>query len=197
MTAKKLLNRAGWKLKSNGYRYKKSKRLELTIISQADDILPEVLVTLQKELKGIGIFVKAKLVNSESIQQDYLAGHRYQAVLYGINTGLDPDQFAFWHSSQRSLNGRNLSQYNSPVVDTALEAGRNRTSVTLRKIKYHAFQSRWRADVPAIALYQPSYIYAHKKQVRGVELELLTTPADRYHSVYKWTVNLGQAEKPY
>lgn len=195
--ARQLLNSNGWKLKNNGYRYKKNKRLELTVISQADDILPEVLVTLQQQLKKIGVFVKAKLVSNESIQQDYLSGHNYQAVLYGINSGSDPDQFAFWHSSQRGLNGRNLSKLNSAIIDAALEAGRNRTALSLRKIKYLTFQSEWRNKVPAVALYQPSYIYANKKQVRGVELELLTTPADRYHNVYKWTVNIGRAQKLY
>lgn len=189
---------AGWKLnKEDGFRYKDKKRLQLNIISQADDIFPEILAALQVQLKEVGVDVTAKIVNSEIIQQDYLAQHNYQALLFGINLGHDSDQYAFWHSSQRGLNGRNLSNYNSLVVDNALEAGRTRIDENLRIAKYETFAKRWVSDVPAIPLYQPTYIFTHKKQVSGVEVNTVSRVSDRYHDVHKWTVSLGQAEKLY
>jgi len=196
--ARKTLNQAGWKVnKEDGFRYKNGKKLELTIISQAEDILPEVLAVIQSSLSAVGFDVEAIIVSSDRIQQDFLAEHNYQALLFGINVGQDPDQYAFWHSSQRGINGRNLSGYRSSVADDALVAGRTRIDDELRIAKYEAFQERWTTDNPAIALYQPAYIYTHKKQVSGIGFEIISDAADRYHNVHKWTVNVDQAEKHY
>lgn len=189
--------KAGWLIGDDGYRHKNDKTMTITIVTQADDILPETLAMIQKNLKEAGIKVKAKIVGSETIQQDYIAEHAYQALLFGINVGRDPDQFAFWHSSQNGLNGRNLSQYDSSVADAALESGRTRIDKKLRIAKYETFEKQWVSDAPAVALYQPSYIFTHKKQVNGLRLDTISTEADRYHNVHKWTVNVGESEKLY
>jgi len=193
-----LLREEGWKTnKDNGFRYKKGDKLKITIISQAEDILPEVLSIIQTSLKAVGIDVEAIIVGSDRIQQDFLAEHKYQALLYGVNVGHDPDQYSFWHSSQTGLNGRNLSGYSSAVADNALVAGRTRVVDELRIAKYVTFQARWLRDNPAVALYQPAYIYTYKKQVSGVGFNIISSAPDRYHNVQNWTVNVDQAEKPY
>lgn len=196
--AAKVLKDAKWILnQEEGVRYKGDVKLEFTVISQADDIFPEALSVLQESLLEVGIAVNANIISSERIQQDFIAEHQYQALLFGIEMGHDADQFAFWHSSQSGLNGRNLSNYNSTTADLALESGRTRVDEELREAKYSTFVSRWVADNPAVALYQPSYTYTNRKQVKGVDIELIDKSSDRYHNVHRWTINVGQAEKPY
>lgn len=70
----------------------------------------------------------------------------------------DPDQYAYWHSSQAELGeGRlNISGYKNRRVDKALEDGRKTTDREARKNAYDTVQ-RWLAeDVPAIFLEPPT-----------------------------------------
>ena len=76
-----------------------------------------------------------------------------------------------WHSSQadvRAENRLNLSEYQSDEVDQSLESGRTRIDPKLRAVKYEPFLEAWREDAPALALYQPQYLYIVRGNVDGL-----------------------------
>lgn len=72
-----------------------------------------------------------------------------QAVLVAREAPLDPDQYAWWHSTQQS----NLSRYQNPRVDKILEDARKETDTQKRKVLYLELQRYLVEDVPAIFLY--------------------------------------------
>jgi peptide/nickel transport system substrate-binding protein len=124
-----------------------------------------------------------------------LAGHTYDAVLYGISIGVDPDVFVYWDSSQAdvlSSNRLNLSEYKSAVADAALEAGRTRTNPQLRTIKYQGFLQAWQQDAPALGLYQPRYVYSSRTKVYGLEKTAINTPTDRLNNVSDWMIRTAR-----
>jgi peptide/nickel transport system substrate-binding protein len=129
------------------------------------------------------------ILQQESDLQSTIAFHNYDALLYGISVGTDPDVFAYWHSSQadpRSANRLNFSEYKSNVADASLEGGRARVDPVLRAVKYKAFLDAWRNDVPAIAFYQPRFLYISQDTIYNFNPRIMNTPADRYTNVQNW-----------
>lgn len=189
--AKKLLDEDGWVLRSDGFRYKDDKKLTLRIVSQSISEYSTVVQRLQEQWKQVGIGLEATLQPEENVQSTVIASHNYEILLYGIAIGPDPDVFAFWHSSQsdQSLRTRlNLSEYRSDTADAALEAGRTRVDENLRKVKYEPFLDAWQKDVPAVALYQPRFLFITRGSLENYPTGQFNGPSDRFYSVDKWQI---------
>lgn len=68
---------------------------------------------------------------------------------------LDPDQYYFWHSTQKE---GNIAHYDNKKIDLLLEQGRNTMSLEDRKKIYYDFQKTLHDDMPAFFIYYP-YVY--------------------------------------
>jgi peptide/nickel transport system substrate-binding protein len=147
--------------------------------------------SLQKQWKTLGIEVDVKIRPEEDMQADALTRHDYDVLLYGISIGRDPDVFAYWHSSQadvRSTSRLNLSEFKNKNADKALEAGRTRVEASLRALKYKPFLIAWRDDAPAIALYQPRFLYIARTELVGFNTSRIGAAVDRLNNIQNWTV---------
>lgn len=187
----KLLDDAGWKLGPKGIRINKNGApLTFSLYTQENSTYDYVSQMLKKQWAQYGIDLSIKQQKDDELQTT-LAFHNYDALLYGIALGPDPDVFPYWHSSQadiRSPNRLNFSEYKSPTADKALEAGRTRSDATIRAIKYRPFLEAWRTDVPAIALYQPRYLYVVNGKISNFNSTSLNNGADRYANVENWLI---------
>jgi peptide/nickel transport system substrate-binding protein len=188
--AKQLLDADGWLAGKSGHRSKAGQPLAFTL-SAADT--PEnrtVTRELQQQWQALGVQAHVQLQDTADFQST-LAYHSYDAVLYGISIGADPDVFVYWDSSQadiRSANRLNLSEWKNPVADTSLEAGRTRLDPSLRIIKYKPFLQAWQQDAPALGLYQPRLLYLTNGPVHGLTTSSLNTPPDRLANVQNWEI---------
>ncbi len=194
--ARQALNKAGWE-SVNGVRTKNGKELVLTMVTQNSDDYPLVAQALQKQWGQLGIKLRVNLVSESDIQQNHILPHNYQILLFGITIGKDPDVFPYWHSSQRSAGGFNLSEFNSPISDIALETGRTRLQPQLRQAKYQSFMRDWRSKVPAVGLYQPGYGYVQHSRVSGFVPVRITTADDRFNGVHDWQINTQRTDKTF
>ncbi len=189
--AVKLLDDSGWKLANDGFRYKDGKKLTLKLVSQSLTEYATIIQGLQQQWGELGVSVDAILQPERDIQAGAIARHEYDVLLYGIALGLDPDVFAFWHSSQadpRLRSRLNLSEFKNEKADTSLEAGRTRLDNDLRKVKYQEFLDEWKKDVPAIALYQPRFLYVTRDSLEGYNSGQFSDPSDRFYSINEWQV---------
>ena len=189
VSAQNILDAAGWKLNDKGTRVKNGVALRFTLYAQ--DMSESRLVTsqLQSAWHSIGVRAEVKLESSEDLQRS-ISSHQYDALLYGVSIGVDPDVFVYWHSSQNDArsSGLNFSEYKNKVADTGLEAGRTRIDPQLRAIKYKPFLQSWQADVPALGLYQPRYLYLTHGKVYGLNEHVLNSNSDRYDNVENWEI---------
>lgn len=185
--AAKTLDEAGWKQTIGGIREKDGKKLTFRLYAEENP--DNVLVTkeLKRQWREIGVDADVTLQQSMYFQTT-LDTRSYDAVLYGISIGNDPDVYAYWHSSQTE-SGMNFSNYKSKTADTALEAARIRQDAAQRKLKYEAFLKAWQEDVPAIAMYHPRIYYVTRGTVYSLNEHVLNTDADRYYSVKSWQIN--------
>jgi peptide/nickel transport system substrate-binding protein len=189
--ANKLLDDAGWKRpspdkpRSNG-----TDNLHIKLYAHNNADYAYITQKLQKAWQTVGVEVEVQLADETDLQSS-INNRAYDALLYGISLGTDPDVFAYWHSTQTnplSASRLNFSNYKSKAADAALEAGRSRIEPSLRAAKYKPFLAAWRSDAPALALYQPRFLYITRGQLFGFEPTTINSAADRFANVQNWMV---------
>lgn len=189
--ANKLLDDAGWKRPAPDQPRRNDKgTLHLKFYAHNNADYTYITQKLQKAWQAIGAEIEVHLVADNDLQ-NAINGRAYDALLYGISIGNDPDVFAYWHSTQadpRSGSRLNFSNYKSTAADKALEAGRSRVDLDLRAAKYKPFLQAWRNDAPALALYQPRFLYITHGQLFGFTPKTINSAADRFSNVENWMI---------
>ena len=187
-TAEQFFSQAGWK-KTDNKLTKDGKPLELTITSIDKPRYRQAADLLAKQWRNAGIKVTTQYVDPDQIQQSTLKPRSYDVLIYELEIGADPDVTAYWHSSGRTGNGLNLSEYSSGIVDDALTAARLRGDMSVRDSKYTTFVKEWLKDVPAIALYRPTLNYVSNQNIHSFESsDVLPSQSDRFDSAQYWSV---------
>lgn len=187
------LDDAGWVLADDGRRYKskdKNKETPLAVtITTVDTKENAAAARLVAEAwTAVGVKVDVETVPAARLQREKLRPRAYDALLYGELTGLDPDPYPFWHSSQTSESGLNLSLWQNRKADEALEQGRKAITAEARASAYQEFQKLLTEDAAAIFLYSPSYSYAVSRRFHGIEGGTVADPADRFNGITGWFV---------
>lgn len=188
--ANALLEQNGWVKNDKGIRVKDNLPLSFQLYSQNNSEYAYVTQILQRQWKALGVDLQVALQEDAELQST-IALHTYDALLYGITVGNDPDVYAYWHSSQadvRASSRLNFSEYQSKTADSSLEGGRTRSDPTLRAPKYRPLLTAWRDDAPAIGLYQPRFLYITRGKIYGLNSTVLNTAIDRYANVQNWRV---------
>jgi hypothetical protein len=145
----------------------------------------------------VGVDVQVVLQSGTDFQTT-LSSHGYDALLYGISIGKDPDVYVYWDSRQadpRSESRLNFSEWRSTIADDALQAGRTRADMSLRAIKYQPFLQAWRDEAPALGMYQPRSLYIARLKVYGLSEHPINAEVERFTNVHNWMIRTeGVAE---
>lgn len=153
--------------------------------------LPIIAEELASELQNLGI--EAHLTVYEETQEfvaNIISKRSYDILVYEIEMGADPDPLPYYHSSQASTAGLNLTNYRNSMVDDLLVGARDNIDRALRARKYESFLEYWVSDVPAIGVYQANLTYIYNKNVRVYSDTIkLTTAIDRFYDVESWAVS--------
>ena len=191
-----LLDGAGWK-KPDGESVRKNGNAKLaftlTTVDQPDYVA--VANALKDQWAKIGAEVTVNVVDPGVAQREVLRPRKYDALLYGEITGLDPDPYPFWHSSQSRDPGLNLSVYYRKDMDKVLEDARTATKPEARAGKYVEFQRLFSDELPALILYRPDYHYVVGKKLRGLTTSWVVSPRDRFNQVTSWYTRIKHGWK--
>jgi peptide/nickel transport system substrate-binding protein len=188
--ARKTLDDAGWLVGKDGIRYKNKQPLTFKLYAEETSEYSRVAKLLQDQWRAVGVNVTLEMQKAADFQST-LAFHSYDALLYGISIGNDPDVYAYWSSAQADLRATsrlNFSEFKSATADAALESGRTRTDAALRAVKYRPFLQVWQKDAPALGMYQPRFLYITRGQLFGLKEHYINTPADRMNSINQWMI---------
>lgn len=147
------------------------------------------LVTfLVNSWKTIGIQVEPQFEDTNGFNER-LKKRDYDLLLAGQSLGYNLDTFAFWHSSQASANGLNLSNYKSFAADSLIERIRNTFDNQTKEQLLKDLGGVISNDIPAIFLFRPQYLFGNDQKVKGIELKNLDYPSDRFAHMEEWCVN--------
>ena len=187
------LQQDGWVRGAKGILTKAGQPLTFTLSAPNTAEATTVTRLLQAQWRSLGIDVKVSLQDAQDFQGTLSSAGpspQYDALLYGISIGVDPDVFVYWDSSQTDPRSDrlNFSSYKDTTADSALEAGRTRLDPALRAIKYKPFLQAWQQDAPALGLYQPRLLYVTHEPVYGLNSHFINADTDRFDNVQNWMI---------
>lgn len=186
--AARLLEAAGWSRARDGTRSNGERRLAFTLSTTNDPRRVALAQNIASQWLAIGVDAQVQPLDAGSYIGDVLLPRKFEAALVAVDPGPDPDPYPFWHSSQVTPPGRNLSSYEDTRIDDVLQRGRQNTDPARRKELYELFAGYLIPATPAIALYAPVFTYAQSTRTHGFSDSLLFTPASRFANVYQWYV---------
>ena len=188
--ASALLESKGW-TESDGatVRSKKGVTLTFSITTLDAPDLTAAANELATEWKAIGADVTVTTVDQTALQSDVLKNRHYDVLLTGERYGAYPDLYPFWHSSQITFPGLNLGDFVNRKVDTAIEEARTGSDVTKSVTASQLLATTFADTIPAIMLYQPSYLYGLSPKLHTTDVSNVTTPSDRFANVEQWYRN--------
>jgi peptide/nickel transport system substrate-binding protein len=194
--AETALDTSGFKKpEGGGTRMKGTVPLSFTVAFADTPELNAVAAELKRqwELLGAGVNLEAK--SSDELQTDILRNRTFDVLLAGELYGTFRDPYPYWHSSQASYPGLNITQLVSRAADEAMGTIRSTPDETKRAESYAAFV-KVITDLHAAAfLYEPSYVYLTSRSIKGVDLPMVNLPADRFADINEWYIKTKRVLK--
>lgn len=184
------LEELGWSLNgANNVRQKDGMALQFSIATSDIPELVETANVIKRSLADIGILVTINVFEIRNLELDIIQPRNFESLLFGQVVRHDTDLYAFWHSSQSSSEGLNITNYSNPNVDKALETALSTLDTGLRRNLYRTVEEEIIADKPAIFLYSPRLVYATNKAIGNFDIGTVNRPADRLNQTHTWYVN--------
>jgi peptide/nickel transport system substrate-binding protein len=194
--AQEILEKDGWKKGEDGFlqkttidKKKKTKSVSTLEFSISTGNAPELAKSaelIKEDLESLGMKVDVKTFEIGNLNQSVIRPREYDALLFGQIINHEPDLFAFWHSSQRKDPGLNIAMYANAKIDKILEEAFITTDEKSRIKKYAQFEEEIKKDTPAVFIYSPDFIYIISKNLQGLDINHIISPADRFSNVYLW-----------
>jgi peptide/nickel transport system substrate-binding protein len=173
----------------------KGNPLHFVLLARAYDDGSSLAVETQKTvdfLKNqwgqLGVSIDAQIVDSDTYMQR-LQARDYDMVLAGQSLGYNLDTYSYWHSSQATANGLNLSDYKSFAADQIIEKIRGTFDPAQKDTYLKQLAQTIANDVPAIFLYRPVYDFVTDGKVQGISLANLAFSSDRFANISQWCVS--------
>ncbi len=165
--------------------------ISLNLTTTDSGFFPAIATALADSLRELGLEINLSIQpEGQDFITNVISKRDYDILLYEIELGADPDLLTYYHSSQATSAGLNLSNYTNSLVDDLLLAARETTDKTLRVKKYETFLEYWSDDIPAIGIYQSNLSYFYNKNARTFENDVrLVAPTDRFSDITSWAVN--------
>lgn len=185
--ARTILDDAGWDYEEGaGWTHGDTVMPTITLRTSSVAELKLIAASVQSDWEALGIPVEVELYDSGSLTQEVIRPRDYDALLFGEVIGRDRDLYAFWHSAQRKDPGLNIALYANETVDSLLLRIRTETDPEATAADLARVNDLIAADYPAAFTHAPDFLYAVPKDVKGIVLPQIASPADRFATVAAW-----------
>jgi peptide/nickel transport system substrate-binding protein len=195
-----ILEAAGWKGEP---RQKGDQVLKFTLTYVDNVDRKKIAEDIKEELGAIGVQIDLNPLPLNQVNQDYILPRRFELLLYGVNTFIDPDRYELFHSKEKNHPGLNISGYQStkntldiekgekieiPRSDKLLVEARGNADPEKRKPSYFEFQELVASDVPMVFLYHPTFSYLVNQRIKGIEMTNMKSVEERFNNIENWEI---------
>lgn len=190
--ARELLTQAGWSLGGDGIFAKDGMRLNLTLVTTANNKQREIAVRLlSQQLSEAGIQITPRFVDVPAMFTDILPARRFEIALYAWYIGPDPDNSGLWHSRNipgpsNGFKGKNYPGWRNPEADRLLDTASRVVDLDRRRQIYHELQEITSRELPAIPLYFHSHFGIVKKNVLNYHPN--ASPSGNLWNAHEWAI---------
>jgi peptide/nickel transport system substrate-binding protein len=165
---------------------KAKQTIEITLAAANTDEMRKVADMIKADWEAVGVKVNLAVYEVSDLNQSVIKERDFQALLFGSIIQTPSDLYAFWHSSQRTYPGLNISNYVSNTLDKSLELLRTESDPDLRAESYESVKQEFQEEVPGIFLFAPSLIYITKDKAVTVLPFVSYTNSSRFTLVNDW-----------
>ena len=196
--AVRLLDDSGWQDRNgDGILDRDGVGMSLTLLTSQDATLSAYAHTIAEFWRDIGIEVEVESLPLGMLVSERLTPHTFEAALVRFS-GLegDPDPFRFWHSSQVEPGQLNYGAWDNPFADELMARARIALDARERLGLYHQFQDVFAADLPALPISYPVYVYGVHDRVKNVQIGQLNHSSERFASFADWYIRTTNVAIP-
>lgn len=175
--ANKLLDVAGWKMGSDGYRSKDGKRLSLQFMTTAGNKTRETVQTLiQSQLKSVGIEVQIKNEPARVFFGETTSKRRYGALaMYAWTSSPESPSKSTLHTNQivsaaNNYTGQNYTGFSNKRVDELFDKIDLEFSAAKRKTMAQEILKIYTEELPVLPLYYRAEVAVTPKNLTGYVL---------------------------
>lgn len=215
--ANKLLDAAGWTFK-NADKYRSDTKgnqmaFSLYFVNTYDRLNVAKAIKRDLELVGINVIIDRRDQpgqdtsssspdgwSLDDINNQFLSPRLFDAILYGMDTFIDPDRYELFDSTQDKT-GLNISGYIGsvpsvralnqklvalPKVDKLLEDTRRLDPDKDKKQRvenYNIVQQLIAQDAPVVFLYHPQFIYYVNSRIAKIDLTNVSSLETRFRNI--------------
>lgn len=191
--ADRLLDEAGWKMGTDGYRTKDGKKLSFTIMTTAGNKTRELVqVYLQNQWKQVGIEVTAKNEPARVFFGETTKKRKFESMaLFAWVSSPESSPKVTLHSSKipsakNGYSGQNQMGWSNKEVDKLTEQLEHELDHNKRVSLVHEILKHYTNEVPVIPLYYRSDVAVIPKQMKGYRLTGHQFPET--NDIEKWTL---------
>lgn len=163
-----------------------SSTFEITLATANTDEMKKVAEMIKADWAQIGVTAVISIYEVSDLNQNIIKDRDFQALLFGAITESPSDLYAFWHSSQRTYPGLNISNYVSKELDDNLEVLRSTRNEEERIEAYDAVTKEFEEEVPGIFLFAPSLLYITNDKNISILPHYSYDNASRFMLVESW-----------
>jgi peptide/nickel transport system substrate-binding protein len=190
--AREKLEAAGWEKNEEGvYVFEDDEEKMILSFDISTSNVPE-LIKISEQIadswRKLGAEISVKTFETSDLNQNVIRPRNFEALMFGMVIDDYSDLYAFWHSSQRTDPGLNITEYANITTDELLDELRI-ADFERQKELIIEFNGEIRKDIPAIFLYTPKFIYVTPEKIQGIEINNIEDASDRFMNVHKWFIN--------
>lgn len=174
------------KLLQSSNAFKRNNNLSITLATANTDHMRKVAEMVKGYWEHLGVTTTLAVYEVADLNQSVIKDRDFQALLFGSITESPSDLYAFWHSSQRTYPGLNISNYVSNRLDSNLEVLRTDIDDVARAAAYDEVKKEFADEVPGIFLFAPSLIYITNDKTISLLPEVSSSNSSRFALVHEW-----------
>ncbi|OGV50578.1 MAG: hypothetical protein A2X49_12285 [Lentisphaerae bacterium GWF2_52_8] len=170
--AKQLFAEAGWKDSDNdGILDKDGKKFEFNMLGIASsEIQKRTLPIIKEDMARAGVVMNIQNIDW-SVYVKRLENKNFEVCMLGWTTGIDPDPYQLWHSSQAKLSASsNHIGFQNPEADKLIEEIRVCFDLKKRIELCHKFHQLLHEEQPYTFLISPSSLLGQSSRYRNVRV---------------------------
>jgi len=189
--AARLLDAAGWRVGSDGYRYRNGQRLSLTYVTSVgytEGI--KFAPVFQQDMKQLGVEISVKtyptsLLFAAKNSGGIVNNGKFDVLWTGWIGGVDPDDDTLWACDQMPPQGFNLSQYCDPRIDEQERIALTSYDQDVRRAAYWRIQKLLNEDVPVDFLF---WTHLHDAVRDGIEGYQPAPTVTSFSAPWEWRI---------
>lgn len=185
-----LLEEGGWTRKENGTWEKEIDKspvvLSVSLSTANTPLFDQTATYIAETWKTLGVEVNVSQFEQADLVQSIIRPRDFEALLYGAETGRQPDLYPFWHSSQKNDPGLNIAQYTNIDVDALLQRIRTEKDAAIQMEDLRHAERIIMEDQPAIFLFVPTFAYVLDKQVTASPFVRISKQSERFANISNW-----------